>query len=153
MCLHFQAPHAPDGGQLGAHWEDVPQPVGGVIEQGMPQDPLNVPHHGMGGHYPPMLGVSDFGLSSVLRPSLTNDTRSTGPCGCSGPVRIPQCRVCPRHSSTRTSQWSSKLQFRFPIHMLNQTLWCRGIEDITFLAFPLSMSYQILPRLPSILTN
>ena len=64
MCFPFQALQALDDGQLGAHWEDAPQPVGGVAEQGIPHDPpLNVPHHGMESYHPPMPGVSNFSLS------------------------------------------------------------------------------------------
>jgi len=78
MCFPFQAQPAPDDGQLEAHWGDVPQPVEGVAERGIPQGPrLNSPHHGVEGYYPPMLGVSNFSLPCIT--SLTNDTRSTGP--------------------------------------------------------------------------
>jgi len=87
----FQALPAPDDGQLEGHWDSVPQPPGGVAEQGIPQAPrLNSPHHVMEGYQPLMLGVSDLSLSGI-RPSLTTDIRSTGTGGCSGPVRIPQC--------------------------------------------------------------
>jgi len=86
MYLLFQALSARDHGQLEGHWEDVPQPIEGVADRGIPQDPrLNSPYHDVAGYHPLMLGVSNFSLSGI-RSSLT---WSTGPCGCSGPVRIP----------------------------------------------------------------
>jgi len=73
MCLLFQAPPAPNDGRLEGNWEDVPQPVEGVAEQGILQDPrLNSPRQAMAGYHPPMLGVSNVGLSGI-RLSLTND--------------------------------------------------------------------------------
>ena len=79
MNFPFQALPARDNGQVEGHWEDVPRPVGGVADQGIPQDPrLNSPHHGVAGYNPLMPGVSNFSLSGI-RPSLTNDTRSIGP--------------------------------------------------------------------------
>ena len=113
MCFPFQALPAPDDGLLEGN---VPQPLGGIAERGIlvPQYPrLNSPHDGMAGHRPPMPGVSNFSLSGVI-PSWTNDTRSTGHGGCSGPVRIPRCRICPRHP-TWTYQCPGELQFRCPI--------------------------------------
>jgi len=112
MCFPFQVLPAPGDGQPEGYWDDVPQPVEGVAERGIPQDArLNSPRHGMEGYHPLVLGVSNSGI----RPSLINDAWSTGSCGRRGPVRIPQCRISPRHPSTRTSQCSGELQFRFLI--------------------------------------
>jgi len=64
MCSLFQALPTPNNGQLDSHWDDMPQPVEGVAERGIPQGPrLNSPHHGMEGYHPLMLGVSNFSLS------------------------------------------------------------------------------------------
>jgi len=144
-----QALPAPGDGQLEGHWDNVPQPAGGVAEQGIPQaSRLNSPHHVMEGYQPLMLGVSNLSLPCI-RPSLTNDTRSTGPCHCSSPVHIPQCRIYPRHPSTRTSQCSGELQFRLSI-MLNQTPRCRRIGNMTALPMPLSTSHRIRKPLGSL---
>ena len=146
----FQALPAPDDGELEGHWDNVPQPAKGIAERGIPQGPrLNSPHHVMAGYQPLMLGVSNFSLPGI-RPSLTNDTWSTGPCGRSGSERIPLSRVCPRHPPTRTSQCSGEPRFRCPIWMLNQTLRCRR-GNMTFLTILLSMLHQALLRLHSIL--
>lgn len=73
IYLPFQALPASDDGRLEGNWEDVPQPVEGVAEQSIPQDPRpNFPRHDVVGYHPPMLGVSNFSLSDV-RLSLTND--------------------------------------------------------------------------------
>ena len=61
MCFPVQALPAPDNGQPDRHQEDVPQPIESVGEQGILQDPrLNLPHHGMEGYRPLILGVSIF---------------------------------------------------------------------------------------------
>ena len=73
MYLLFQTLPTPNDGRLEGNWEDVPQPVEGVAEQSIPQDPrLNFLRHDVAGYHPPMLGVSNFGLSDK-RLSLTND--------------------------------------------------------------------------------